>query len=506
MPFDPETGVPGPGVPLASGDSVCYQMAVAGGRVAVVGALGDRAMEVMEVRAGRFDTRSRVGSAWQRRYRPTPGRAIDIPGSAGAIETWLFSPPDAGDAALPLVIDFHGGPLGAWGPAPWLEVRLLVEAGIRVATPNIRGATGYGAAWVQAHEGRWGEVDDDDAMAVLDHLVAMGLADRDRIGLIGLSYGGYLVNWLLGAHPDRFAAGIADGGAADLWASWALSDSGPDFHRRAGMAEPLTPEGAARLWAAVAAPTGRSHPCAAADPAGRGRSTLPTWGQPPALPDAAGSWAGGGAGALPRQLAHLCGHRSTRPAQGPASPDARVVRAVAAGGAWHRLRSTRYLRSIDRGDGCRGATGRRHDGRSWRRRSSPGRRGAASGSYESQRTRNPAANASPAPVVSRATMAAVGTSMTPSRCRIVAPWAPSLTTTIGARSSRTAWSRPSRMASTSATLPKSRSGATAATRDQASRGPRSRIGCREARSTETSAPDARASSTARRDAAARGSV
>ena len=86
-------------------------------------------------------------------------------------------------------------------------------------------------------------------MAVIDHLVAMGLADRDRIGLIGLSYGGYLVNWLLGAHPDRFAAGIADGGAADLWASWALSDSGPDFHRRAGMAEPLTPEGAARLWA-----------------------------------------------------------------------------------------------------------------------------------------------------------------------------------------------------------------------------------------------------------------
>ncbi len=248
MPFDPETGAPGPGVPLASGDGVCYQMAVAGGRVAVVGALGDRAMEVMEVRGGRFHTRSRVGSAWQRRYRPTPGRVMAIPGPAGAIETWLFSPPDAGDAALPLVIDFHGGPLGAWGPAPWLEVRLLVEAGFRVATPNIRGATGYGAAWVQAHEGRWGEVDDDDAMAVLDHLVAIGLANPERVGLIGLSYGGYLVNWLIGAHPDRFAAAIADGGAADLFASWALSDSGPDFHRRAGMAEPLAPEGVARLW------------------------------------------------------------------------------------------------------------------------------------------------------------------------------------------------------------------------------------------------------------------
>jgi acetyl esterase/lipase len=276
LPFDPATGAPAPGMPLAGGDSVCYQMAVAGGRVAVIGALGQRAMEVMEVRDGRYHTRSRVGSAWQRRYRPTLGRSIEVPGPGGPIETWLFSPPGGGDAdalgrgraskrdrgdtddrdgpggppgPLPLVIDFHGGPLGAWGPAPWLEMRMLVEAGFLVAAPNIRGATGYGTEWVREHQDGWGEVDDADVMAVLDHLVAQGLADPNRVGLIGLSYGGYLVNWLLGAHPGRFAAGVTDGGIADLWTSWALSDSGPDFHRRAGMAEPLTPEGAARLWA-----------------------------------------------------------------------------------------------------------------------------------------------------------------------------------------------------------------------------------------------------------------
>jgi dipeptidyl aminopeptidase/acylaminoacyl peptidase len=86
-------------------------------------------------------------------------------------------------------------------------------------------------------------------MAVLDHLVAEGLADPGRVGLLGYSYGGYLVNWLAGAHPHRFAAVVSDSGVADLRTSWALSDSGPDFHRRAGMAEPLTPEGVARLWA-----------------------------------------------------------------------------------------------------------------------------------------------------------------------------------------------------------------------------------------------------------------
>ena len=259
MPFDPATGTPGPANPLASGDSVCYQMAVAAGRVAVVGTLGERAMELMEVRGGRFRTRTRVGSAWQRRYRRTSGRMVTIPGPGGPIETWLYEPsrsdgkrasgtPDVADAPRPLIIDLHGGPLGAWGPAPWLEVRMLVDAGFLVAAPNIRGATGYGADWVRAHQDGWGEVDDEDVMAVLDHLVASGLADPQRVGLIGLSYGGYLVNWLIGSHPDRFAAAVTDGGVADLRTSWALSDSGPDFHRRAGMAEPLTPDGVARLW------------------------------------------------------------------------------------------------------------------------------------------------------------------------------------------------------------------------------------------------------------------
>jgi hypothetical protein len=68
-------------------------------------------MEVME--AGRSVPHAFAGRlGQQRRYRPTPGQVIAIPGPAGDIETWLFSA-GAGDAALPLVIDFHGGPLGA---------------------------------------------------------------------------------------------------------------------------------------------------------------------------------------------------------------------------------------------------------------------------------------------------------------------------------------------------------------------------------------------------------
>ena len=71
------------------------------------------------------------------------------PGPGGPIETWIASPPGAGDKALPTVVDVHGGPLGAWAPAPHIEVFLLVARGYRVVLPNIRGSATYGRDWIR---------------------------------------------------------------------------------------------------------------------------------------------------------------------------------------------------------------------------------------------------------------------------------------------------------------------------------------------------------------------
>ena len=173
---------------------------------------------------------------------------LQIEGAGGPIETWLACPEDAGNGALPLVVDIHGGPLGAWAPAPSLEVQMLVSAGYRVALPNIRGSAGYGGDWIRAHMGHWGEVDAEDILAVVAHLVASGLADPRRLGLLGLSYGGFLVSWLVGTAPDRFAAAVSEAGVTNQVAAWALSDTGPDYNRRSRLGDPLTLEGADELW------------------------------------------------------------------------------------------------------------------------------------------------------------------------------------------------------------------------------------------------------------------
>ena len=174
-------------------------------------------------------------------------RRLDAPGPGGPIETWVASPADAGDAALPTVVDVHGGPLGAWAPAPHLEVSLLVARGFRVVLPNIRGSTSYGRDWIRPQLGDWGGVDAADVHAALDHVVALGLADPARLGVLGLSYGGFMVNWLVGT-TDRFRAAVSENGVTNQVSGWANSDSGPEYDRASLMGDPLSPEGIERLW------------------------------------------------------------------------------------------------------------------------------------------------------------------------------------------------------------------------------------------------------------------
>jgi dipeptidyl aminopeptidase/acylaminoacyl peptidase len=257
FPLDAATGAArGVPRPLAEADAACWQLAVAAsGRTVVVGTLGSRAMEVMEPDGeGGYRTITSMGSAWQRDLAlPRMERRL-IDGPGGPIETWIARPgrPARADgpaaAPRPLVVDIHGGPLGAWAPAPSLEVQILASAGFVVALPNIRGSASYGRDWIRPHMGHWGEVDADDVLAVIDALVADGTADATRVGILGLSYGGFLVNWLVGARPDRFAAAVSENGVANQVAAWALSDSGPDYNRRSSLGEPFDEAGVSALW------------------------------------------------------------------------------------------------------------------------------------------------------------------------------------------------------------------------------------------------------------------
>lgn len=235
-------------------DATTHALAVAPARpdrVVVLGTLGTRAMELMTVDLAAperaFATWTTAGSAWSAKLSVPDMRRVDVPGPGGPIETWIASPHGAGDVALPTIVDVHGGPLGCWAPAPSLEVTMLTGAGYRVVLPNIRGSAGYGADWIRPQLGDWGGVDADDVHATLDHVVDAGLADPDRLGALGLSYGGFMVQWLVGT-SQRFAAAVSENGVTNQVNTWANSDSGPEYDRASLLGDPYDADGIERLW------------------------------------------------------------------------------------------------------------------------------------------------------------------------------------------------------------------------------------------------------------------
>jgi dipeptidyl aminopeptidase/acylaminoacyl peptidase len=239
-------------LPVMAGDRVTHTIAVGGDIVASLGTNETRAMELVTVRVDEGPenmprTRSRLGSRWQDAFAMPEMRLVQAPGPGGPIDVWIASPAGAGSTRLPAVVDVHGGPLGAWAPTPHLEVILLAARGYRVILPNIRGSATYGADWIRPQLGDWGGVDAADVHAAVDHVIALGLADPDRLGVMGLSYGGFMVNWLVGI-TDRFKAAVSENGVTNQVAGWANSDSGPEYDRAARMGDVFSPEGIDKLW------------------------------------------------------------------------------------------------------------------------------------------------------------------------------------------------------------------------------------------------------------------
>lgn len=119
------------------------------------------------------------------------------------------------DDALPMILYIHGGPHWAMGPRFNLDLRRVAELGYRVAYVNPRGSQGYGEAFAQANVGDWGGVDAADLETAVLTLSMRSDIDRSRLGVVGESYGGYMVSWLAST-TDVFDAVICQNGISDL--------------------------------------------------------------------------------------------------------------------------------------------------------------------------------------------------------------------------------------------------------------------------------------------------
>jgi len=148
----------------------------------------------------------------------------------------LLTPPGYRPGArIPLVVYCHGGPTGGFtygifpqfmhrpGQIEPYAVEAMAGEGIAVLMPMPRGGFGYGEDGYRAIVKRWGVDDYKDIMAGVDHVIGQGIADPNRLGVMGASYGGFMTPWIL-TQTDRFKAASTAASVTDLTDMFYLSD------------------------------------------------------------------------------------------------------------------------------------------------------------------------------------------------------------------------------------------------------------------------------------------
>lgn len=181
---------------------------------------GSRPVELFRASSAGSETPlSRLNDAVLSRHALTSLENFWVEGAEGArVQSFMVKPPDFDQKKkYPALILIHGGPQGASGESwsyRW-NPQVFAAAGYVVVMPNPRGSTGYGQRFTDEINQDWGGKAFDDIMAVTDYVAGLPYVDKDRMAAAGGSYGGYMVNWILG-HTQRFKALVSHAGVFDL--------------------------------------------------------------------------------------------------------------------------------------------------------------------------------------------------------------------------------------------------------------------------------------------------
>jgi dipeptidyl aminopeptidase/acylaminoacyl peptidase len=133
---------------------------------------------------------------------------------------------------IPLILNVHGGPAGVFtqaftGNPGAYPIASFAAKGIAVLRPNPRGSTGYGYAFRDGNRGDWGGADFEDLMKGVDKVIALGVADSARLGVMGWSYGGFMTSWII-TQTHRFKAASIGAAVTNLESFNGTADI-PDF-------------------------------------------------------------------------------------------------------------------------------------------------------------------------------------------------------------------------------------------------------------------------------------
>jgi len=145
----------------------------------------------------------------------------------------LLKPANAPTGPLPTILRIHGGPQSQYDYGFSFEWQLLAANGYAVVATNPRGSTGRGEEFGKGIYAAWGTVDVEDVLAGVDDAVAKGIADPNRLGVGGWSYGGILTNYVI-ASDQRFKAATSGAGASNFLAGYGTDQYIRDYEMELG--------------------------------------------------------------------------------------------------------------------------------------------------------------------------------------------------------------------------------------------------------------------------------
>jgi dipeptidyl aminopeptidase/acylaminoacyl peptidase len=207
-----------------------------GERAALVGSTPNHPDEVytLDLDSGELVRRT-SSNEWLDSLRLAKQEVIRYPARDGLEVEGLLVHPLDGQTPAPLLVVVHGGPeahlSNGWVTRYAYPGQVAAARGYAVFYPNYRGSTGRGLAYLKRSQGDPAGKEFDDIVDGVDHLIERGIADAERVGVTGGSYGGYATAWCSTYYSDRFAAGVMAVGISNKLSKVGTTDiANEEFH------------------------------------------------------------------------------------------------------------------------------------------------------------------------------------------------------------------------------------------------------------------------------------
>ena len=209
---------------LELGDMSIDEFDIRDGRLVFTAMSFDRPKEIYTYEEGEPRRATGFTDGFREKYFLAAPLHFRFTASDGAkIDGWVLKP--RGKGPFPWVLYIHGGPKTMFGPSFMEEFQLYVSNGYAVVFTNPRGSDGYDEEFADIR-GRYGERDYQDLMEAIDHVLEkFDFLDRERIGVAGGSYGGFMTNWIV-TQTDRFRAAVTMRSISDWISMFGTTDIG----------------------------------------------------------------------------------------------------------------------------------------------------------------------------------------------------------------------------------------------------------------------------------------